>query len=172
MRLSTRGRYALRAMIEVARHEHEDRPTSLAAVSDETGISRGYLDQVAQLLRNARLLRGVSGRHGGYRLARPAADIDLAEILQAAIGPICIVECVDTPEICNRSSTCETRLIYALVNHSIVEKLHSYALTDLIDPGRLAEMRQQVEKLPALFDRKADRSKRLARRGNVGCPTK
>jgi Rrf2 family protein len=94
-------------MLEIARRQHEDRPTSLASVAEGTGISRGYLDHVAQALRGARLVRGVPGRNGGYRLARPAEKIDLAEILRAAIGPLCIVECVD--DLRNGSTRCGPR---------------------------------------------------------------
>ena len=78
MKLSTRARYTLRMMIDMARHGGVDTPVSLASVAHRTDLSRGYLEQLATGLRRARLLRGVAGRKGGYRLARPASEIKRA----------------------------------------------------------------------------------------------
>ena len=76
MRLTTRARYALRLMLDVARNGDDGTPVSLASVSERTGISRGYLEQLALALRNNRLVRGVAGRHGGYRLSEIPSKID------------------------------------------------------------------------------------------------
>jgi len=134
MKLSTRGRYALRMMLDLAKNHGEEKPVSLTAIARRTGLSRGYLEQLALALRMAKLLRGVSGRSGGYRLARPAGDISIGEIIEATIGPVCLVDCLDDPESCVKSSTCECRLVYALINHRIVEVLRSFTLADLVDP--------------------------------------
>ena len=75
MRISTRARYALRMMLDIARHDGENDPVSLTSVSERTHISKSYLEQVALSLRSASLLRGVSGRRGGYHLAVPAVDV-------------------------------------------------------------------------------------------------
>ena len=92
MKISTRGRYALRMMLDVSRHGGEDVPVSLASVAQRTGISHGYLEQVALALKSARLVRGVAGRHGGYKLAVPAREISIRQIIEATIGPICVVD--------------------------------------------------------------------------------
>ncbi len=134
MKLSTRARYALRMMVDVARHTESGKPISLAVVSERIGISRGYLEQLAMALRNARLIRGISGRHGGYRLALPPSEITLGDIVEATIGPICIVDCVDDPEGCMRSPDCECRLLYTLINQRIAEVLRAYTLADLLNP--------------------------------------
>jgi Rrf2 family protein len=139
MKISTRGRYALRMMLDIARHDGENTPVSLASVADRTGISHGYLEQVALALRSARLVRGVAGRHGGYKLALPARDISIREIIEATIGPICVVDCIEEPEACLRSEDCECRVVYALINRRIGEVLDEFTLGDLADPRWLRE---------------------------------
>ncbi len=139
MKISTRGRYALRMMLDVARHGGEDTPVSLASVSERTGISHGYLEQVALALKSAVLVRGVAGRHGGYKLARPAREISIRQIIEATIGPICVVDCIDEPEACLRAEFCECRLVYALINQRIGEVLDEFSLGDLANPHWLSE---------------------------------
>ena len=138
MKISTRGRYALRMMLDIARHDGDGAPVNLTAVSGRTGISRGYLEQLALALRAGRLVKGVSGRKGGYRLARPAGEITIGKIIEASLGPICVVDCVDDPENCIRSDNCECRVVYSLINEKIAEVLRSYTLADLIDRSWLA----------------------------------
>ncbi|MDX2435746.1 MAG: Rrf2 family transcriptional regulator [Acidobacteriota bacterium] len=134
MKISTRGRYALRMMLDVTRHGGEKAPVSLASVSERTAISHGYLEQVALALRSAGLVRGVAGRHGGYKLAAPAHEISIRRIIEATIGPICVVDCIDEPEACLRSDYCECRVVYALINQRIGEVLDEFSLADLADP--------------------------------------
>jgi Rrf2 family protein len=126
-------------MLDVTRHGGQDIPVSLASVSQRTGISHGYLEQVALALKSARLVRGVAGRHGGYKLAVPARDISIRQIIEATIGPICVVDCVEEPEACLRSDYCECRVVYALINHRIGEVLDEFSLADLADPQWLHE---------------------------------
>ena len=135
MRLSTRGRYALRMMLDLARHSDHGSPVSLSAVAERTGISRGYLEQLAIALRHARLIRGISGRYGGYRLQEPAGEIAVGQIIEAAIGPVCLVDCLEDPDTCPRADYCECRVVYALINDRIAEVLREYTLADLLDPG-------------------------------------
>ncbi len=121
-------------MLDVARHAGAGKLVSLAVVSRHTGISRGYLDQLATAMRNARLLRAASGRHGGYRLARPATEITMFEIIEAATGPLGVVDCIDDPAGCPRTEYCECRVVYALVDRRIAEVLKEYSLADLLEP--------------------------------------
>lgn len=122
-------------MLDVARNGGEEQPVSLAAVAGRTNLSRGYLEQLALTLRNARLIRGVAGRSGGYRLALPPSEITVGQVIEASIGPICVVDCVDDPEGCPRSEFCECRVVYSLINARIAEVLHSFTLADLMDPS-------------------------------------
>jgi len=139
MRLSTRARYALRMMLDIARNGRNDEPVTLASVAERTDLSQGYLEQVAAGLRNARLLRAVSGRRGGYRLANPAAETTIRQVLEAAIGPICVVDCLEDPSACLRSECCECRVVYQLINRGIAEVLEAYTLADLLDPSWVRE---------------------------------
>lgn len=148
MKLSTRGRYALHCMTTVARQGTEESPVSLEAVAEATELSIAYLQQIAIALRHAGLLRGVAGRSGGYVLTRPADEISVAEIVEAGIGPISVVDCVCEPEYCTKADGCETRLIYMLLNRSITRLLESYTLADLCDPARLAAAVNELDDEP------------------------
>ena len=139
MRISTRGRYALRMMLDIAKHGASDSPVSLSTVSDRTGISHGYLEQLAPALRAARLVKSVAGRHGGYRLASPASEISIGRIIEASIGPVCVVDCVEEPESCLRADFCECRIVYALINQRIAQVLEDFTLADLLDPSWISE---------------------------------
>jgi Rrf2 family protein len=122
-------------MLDVARHGRGGDPVSLATVSERTKISRGYLEQLALALRSARLVRGVSGRHGGYRLTTPPEEVTLGQIVEAAIGPVYLVDCLEDPTTCIRAEFCECRVVYALINRRIQEVLREYTLADLLDPS-------------------------------------
>lgn len=134
MRLSTRARYALRMMLDVAKSGGENAPVSLAAVAKHTNISRRYMEHLARDLRNRRLLRGVRGKQGGYLLAKHATEITLREIIEAAIGPISILDCLQDPGICMMADDCECRPVYHLVNHRIIGVFEEFSLADLRDP--------------------------------------
>jgi Rrf2 family protein len=137
-------------MLDVARHSESGKPISLAATSERIGVSHGYLEQLAIALRNARLIRGIPGRYGGYRLALPASQISIGDIVNATIGPICIVDCVDDPASCPRSPCCECRLVYAVINHRIAEVLNAYTLSDLLNPAWTQSMRGELMNLAIL----------------------
>jgi Rrf2 family protein len=136
-------------MLDVTRHDGENKPVSLASVSQRTGISHGYLEQVALALKSARLVKGVAGRHGGYKLAAPAAEISIRQIIEATIGPVCVVDCIDEPEACLRAEYCECRVVYTMINRRIGEVLDEFSLADLADPRWLRdtakEFHTQVE---------------------------
>jgi DNA-3-methyladenine glycosylase len=132
MKISSRGRYALRMMLDIARHGGQENPVSLSSVSKRIGISHGYLEQLALALRSARLLRGVAGRHGGYRLAEAPSGISVRRVLEATMGPICVVDCVDDPQSCSQIDGCEFYPVYAELNRSIVEVLDGFTLDDLL----------------------------------------
>ena len=124
-------------MIELAKYSREEKPVSLASVAERTDLSRGYLEQLAQTLRNGGLVQGVPGRYGGYRLRLPADKITLAMIIETVIGPVCLVDCIDSPDSCIRAGTCECRMVYDLINRRIVGILEEYTLADLLEPRRL-----------------------------------
>jgi Rrf2 family protein len=144
MKISTRGRYGLRMMLDIARHGGQDSPVSLASVSERTGISHGYLEQVALALRSARLVRGVAGRHGGYTLSSPPDAITVRQIMEATLGPVCVVDCVDEPETCPKADDCECRVVYALINLRIRDVLEEFTLADLANRTKMMETGKAV----------------------------
>jgi Rrf2 family iron-sulfur cluster assembly transcriptional regulator len=140
MKLSTRARYALRMMVVFARHtDGQPQVVSLNEVAKEATVSRRYLEQLVIGLKNGSLIRGKSGKGGGYALARPADQIKIREIFESAIGPINIVECVMQPEICLKADLCECRSLYGLINKKITSVLDNIVLADLVDDARLRE---------------------------------
>ena len=108
---------------------------SLAKVSEVTRISRRYLEQVAIPLKNAGLIRGVSGKGGGYLLTRSPEDINVGEVIEAVIGPINIVDCVRRPDACLITDICSCRHVYVLLNDSILSALKSFTIADLSQIG-------------------------------------
>ncbi|MBW1871375.1 MAG: Rrf2 family transcriptional regulator [Deltaproteobacteria bacterium] len=133
MKLSRRARYALRMMVAIARQTKEKKRISLTQVAKLTDLSRRYLEQLAIALKNASLIVGKSGKTGGYMLGRPAADIKVGQIVEAAIGPINIVECLSQPDLCMLSTGCECRWLYQDINDRITDVLYGYSLQDLAD---------------------------------------
>jgi Rrf2 family protein len=140
MKLSTRARYALRMMVEIAIRPGTD-PVSLGLVAENTQISKRYLDQLALVLKTSALMRSMRGRGGGYRLARPARDISVGQIIEAAIGPINVVECVRCPELCLKSEYCECRVVYERINDAIVNVLNGMSLAELADMNKVGSRR-------------------------------
>lgn len=148
MKLSTRARYALRMMVDIARHtENSDAIISLNDVSGHTRITRRYLEQLAIALKNGGLIRGKSGKGGGYTLSKAACEITAREIIQASIGPINIVECVMEPETCLLSEGCNCRPLYCLINERIIKTLDELSLEDLVK-NRAAELSETVTPHP------------------------
>ncbi|MEW6367079.1 MAG: Rrf2 family transcriptional regulator [Acidobacteriota bacterium] len=144
MKLSTRARYALRMMLDMSRHQEDGLPVSLKEISERTRISNKYLEQLVIALKNRGLIRAVSGRGGGYFLAREPQKIKIGEIVEASIGQISIVECVGDPDLCMLSDSCECRLIWSLINKRIRNVLAEFSLADLSDRKLLAGVRKQL----------------------------
>ncbi len=144
VKFSTRARYALRMMLAVARSSEGRGPVSMTVISRDTGISKSYLEQLAIPLRSAGLLHGRAGRSGGYTLARPSSEIRAREIVEAAIGPIDLVECVGNPDLCLRAEECRTRLLWATVTSRVRSALDEFSLADLNEAGFVEGMRQTL----------------------------
>lgn len=159
MKLSTRARYALRMMMTIARRADDENVVSLAEVAREANVSRRYLEQLVIGLKNSSLVRGKSGKHGGYTLARPANQIKIREIIESAIGPINVVECVRQPDVCLKADDCECRMLYHLINSQIIGVLDSLVLADLVNGGHLADMVARLDvKLPVGYHGKGGRA--------------
>jgi Rrf2 family protein len=130
LRLSTKTRYALRTMIELARREGKGM-VPLKAVAEAQQLSPKYLEQLAISLRHAGLVLAERGSQGGYVLARPAAEITALEIVQAIDGPIQLVNCVSRPTSCHRSPGCAAHGLWSRLTQSIGALLAATTLADL-----------------------------------------
>lgn len=134
MKPGTRERYSLRMMVEIARQSDAECPINLQDVSMLTGISRGYLEQLAIGLRKANLLSGRPGRGGGQVLAREPDEIRVRDVFEAATGAVTLVPCVDDASVCSRSAICHCRMLWTLLTLRIRRVLDDYTLADLSDP--------------------------------------
>ena len=131
MRVSTKGRYALRLMIELAKQPHTY--ISLREISEKQQISQKYLEQIIMLLTRAKLVRSIRGPQGGYTLAMDAQLITAGMILRVTEGSLAPVACVEQGcEACVRSGNCETRSLWKRLHESIDEIVDSVTLQDLL----------------------------------------
>lgn len=132
MNLSTRVRYAVRLMADIAAHGTGERPVPLKEVAARQGLSKAYLSQLAIPLRNAALLRTVWGNRGGFLLGRPAAQITVLDIAEAVDGAISIIDCAVDPSYCGRSCTCSAIGLWKKLNEEIVRILSGETVEGLV----------------------------------------
>ncbi|HHW70319.1 MAG TPA: Rrf2 family transcriptional regulator [Clostridiales bacterium] len=132
MKLSTRGRYGLRAMLDLALH-YDDGYISLRHIAERQEISEGYLEQVFAMLKKDGLVKSVRGAQGGYKLSYPPEDITVGMILRTLEGSLAPVECVDgeNPSKCSRYDECVTKFIWEKMRDSLYEVVDSISLEDL-----------------------------------------
>ncbi|MGM0471274.1 MAG: RrF2 family transcriptional regulator [Bacillota bacterium] len=131
MKLSTKGRYGVKAMVDLALH-YGDSAIPLHRIAKRQDISEHYLEQLIAVLRKAGLVNSVRGAHGGYLLAKEPAEITVGDIIRELEGPIAPSECVGDSEYnCKNSGDCITQLIWKKLQSSINEVLESITLEDL-----------------------------------------
>ncbi|WP_027719341.1 RrF2 family transcriptional regulator [Desulfovirgula thermocuniculi] len=132
MRLSTRGHYGLKAIMDLALRYGQG-PVALRSVAERQGISEHYLEQLIALLRQAGLVKGVRGAQGGYMLAREPEKIKVGEVIRALEGPIAPVSCVKEgdPVACDRVTYCRARTVWLRVRDAVASTLDSISLADL-----------------------------------------
>lgn len=135
MKLSTRARYGVRMMLDLAR-QYGQRPVYLREAAEREEISEKYLSQIIIPLRGQGLVLSVRGAYGGYSLARPPSEITLREIVEPLEGGNCLVDCVEHPAACPRVSICVARDIWALLGEKISETLDSVTLEELVRRNR------------------------------------
>ncbi len=132
MKLSSRTRYGMRAMLELAL-EYGKKPLQIKSIADREDISNKYLEQLIAMLKSSGLVRSVRGPRGGYMLARPPQDILLKDIFVTLEGPILPVECLQHAEYSPHCTDCATRQIWDEIQGAIMGVLQSRTLKDLVD---------------------------------------
>lgn len=132
MIVSTKGRYALRVMLDLASHKPEEY-VSLASIAERQGISEKYLENIIKVLTEARLLKGVRGKGGGYRLSYAPEDYTIYSILKLTEGNLAPVACLaDNAPECNRSTECRTLPMWRKLDVLIKDYFSSITLADLL----------------------------------------
>ena len=135
MKLSTKGRYGLRILYDLAANPGEV-PRMLKEIAAAQGISQKYLSRLIIDLRRAGLVRSVRGARGGFRLARLPRDISLLEIVEVMEGRVALVDCVSRPEECRRNPACSARQIWLQLSDQIRALMASVSLQTLLDQER------------------------------------
>lgn len=136
MKLSTKGRYGARAMLDLALNYSEAQgPVALNAIAERQAISEEYLEQIFSTLRKSGIVESVRGAQGGYRLARPAIKITVGDILRALEGSLSPVDCVQekNPTACERYEECVMKEVWRKMRDSINSAVDGITLADLVD---------------------------------------
>ena len=132
MLVSTKGRYALRVMLELAQSQ-PDAYIPLPLIAQRQGISEKYLESIIAVLSKAGLVDGLRGKGGGYRLTRPTADYSVGEILRLTEGSLAPVTCLEGEEnLCPRAGECTTLPMWQKLDDLINNYLDSVSLSDLL----------------------------------------
>lgn len=134
MKISTKGRYALRMLVDLAVHR-SDGYTALKTIAERQGISKKYLEQIVPILNRTDILLTNRGFQGGYQLGREPSDITVGEILRLTEGSLSPVACMGPNDTvnCDRSVDCPTLPIWKGLNKVINDYLYSVSLQDIID---------------------------------------
>lgn len=151
MKISTRGRYGLRALVDLAVHGGEE-TISLSSIAGRQQISVSYLEQLIPKLRNAGLVNSIRGAQGGYVLAKPANEISVGDVLRALEGDLRPVDCAELikDQECSGSDYCVTKYVWQKINDSINETVDNIMISELVDTSR------QLSGHPP-FDRKCEK---------------
>jgi len=138
MKLSTKGKYGVRALFEIARNFGRG-PLSIREIVERQRISLSYLEQILHRLGKAGIIESVRGPHGGYVLARKPADLTIGDVVRALEGPIALSHCLEPGDAgCYQADACVARMVWARVGEKIEEALDSITFEHLLRqaPGR------------------------------------
>ena len=139
MRLSTKGEYASRAMLELSRR-YQDGPIHSREISQAQEIPQHFLEQILLLLKRAGYLKSRKGQKGGYLLAKPPGEINVAEVIRVMDGPLAPIDCVSVMahEPCPMEGTCGLRWLWKDVRDAVAEILEKTTFADLVDKSDAA----------------------------------
>lgn len=134
MKFSTKGRYGLKAMLDLAVHNHGGQVV-LKSIAERQGLSENYLEQLFAILKKAKLVKSIRGSQGGYSLAESPENITVGEILKALEGPLVLADCVaENGESCHSSyNCCVTKSVWAKIQEGIDNVANSITLQQLVE---------------------------------------
>ena len=136
MKISTRGRYGTRMMLDLAAH-HDEGPTPLREIAKRQSLSVKYLEQLIIPLKAAGFIRSMRGARGGYALAVQPERISVGQVIETLEGGLSLVDCVDDPGICEREKECLTRKIWLLMSERLMQELSSLSLRDVLNGRKI-----------------------------------
>ncbi|HIJ51535.1 MAG TPA: Rrf2 family transcriptional regulator [Planctomycetes bacterium] len=139
MKLSTRTRYGIRAILELAEND-DKRPLQLRIIAEHQDISIKYLEQLMAILRSAGFVRSIRGAKGGYMLAKPPNQIKLSDVFDCLEGYVTTVECVEDKKYCERADDCIVRQVWTQVQEAIRNVLLSITVQDLVNRDKDKKM--------------------------------
>jgi len=135
MKLSTRTRYGIRAILQLANYYGKG-PLQIRTIAKQENISAKYLEQLMPILKSARLVRSIRGAKGGYILAKAPNQIKLSDVFNCLEGTVTTVECVENESYCERVADCITRQVWTQLQQAITNVLQSITLQDLVDRAK------------------------------------
>ena len=135
MKLSTRTRYGIRAILELSEN-YGNEPIQLRVIARNQGVSVKYLEQLMAILKSAGIVRSVRGSKGGYILAKSPSQIKVSDCFQCLEGSVITTECVEDESYCERTNDCIARQVWTEVQKAVMEVLESITLQNLVDRAK------------------------------------
>ena len=132
MKLSTRGRYGIHAMYDLAVN-YGDGPQSIKCIAERQNVPEAYLEQLIAMLRREKLVISNRGAQGGYRLAREPKDITVGDVLRALEGGLNLVDCLEEDDACGKSCACPSRIVWMKIRDGLNRVVDGITLQDMID---------------------------------------
>ncbi|MBU1042587.1 MAG: Rrf2 family transcriptional regulator [Proteobacteria bacterium] len=132
MKLSAKARYAVRILLDLATYQGQG-PVRTADISEHTGVSVRFIEQILKPLKKAKLVESTRGASGGYVLSAKPEDISLAAIIRIIEGSLCLTHCCEDPKTCHRSPTCRSHRAWVRVTQVMEAELEDISIRDLQD---------------------------------------
>ena len=139
MRISTKGDYGIRALIELAHHYGQTKPVQSGEIAARQSIPESYLEQLLATLRRAGFIRSVRGPQGGHALIRDPKDLRVSEVIEALEGSIMPIDCLDDASACTRNGGCAQREMWQQVRAAILAVLDNTTIGELAELDRAAQ---------------------------------
>ena len=135
MKLSTRGRYGIHTMYDLALNA-ERGPQSIKVIAEREGMPEAYLEQLIAVLKREKLVVSTRGAQGGYMLARKPSEITVGQVLRALEGNLGLVECLDEQDVCGKSCACPSRLVWMKLRDGLNAIVDGITLEDMLNDYR------------------------------------
>lgn len=139
MKVSTKGDYGIRALIELAHHYGEARPTQSGEIAARQNIPESYLEQLLTTLRRAGFIRSVRGPQGGHTLIRNPKELRVSEVIEALEGSIIPIDCLDEASTCSKRGGCAQREMWEAVRQAVLAVLENTTIGQLAERDRAAQ---------------------------------